>query len=593
MYKNSIQVRNVYKNYHKKENILNGINLTVKIGEIYALIGASGCGKTTLLNCMMGMYKIDSGKIEIFNQNVEFKKTSKLANSIGFMSQQISFVSQLTIQETLEYFGNLHFITRKALKERILSISELLELPSLKTFVGNLSNSEKRRVSFAATIIHIPKLLILDEPTVGLDLEFGNKIWNFFNEQTSKNNLTILITTHCMNEVAKADCCGFMMNGKLIVEEKPNILLEKFNVETLYEVYYLLCLNSNQYQFICEENDDNALKLECRNTEFYTKFRLSIIKGIIVKDFHRFKRSFTEIFLIFMTMFVLSWLHITLLGQYPDDIKLGIINHENFNCKNETVPNECGNLHFSCSFLGQINGVKKIFYESNQKAFQDFKKSRISSLMIINENFTNSLINKTFGAHDIEVFLDYSKYHFAIHLKIKIFLTLRDYLLNLTKHCEITDYFMNPYKIEEFLSVKSELDFNFSIPYAPNAIILYSTIAIMTCSVLAIIQCRKCGDWNRSLLNGVQITEIVAAIVFQYLIFAFIISMEAIFCLTYIFKIEFFGNVWLAFILIYIYTINAFLFGFNLSLILDDITSAGYLTMCLFSSLNYISGVIW
>ncbi|KAG5674224.1 hypothetical protein PVAND_004204 [Polypedilum vanderplanki] len=171
------------------------------------------------------MHKIYSGIIKIFNRKIKLKNTSELANSIGFMPQQISLVPELTIKETFEYFANLHSMKQKEFKRQMLMISDLLQLLSLNEFIGNLSGGEQRRVSLAVTIIHNPKLLILDEPTVGLDFELRDKIWNYFREQTKSNDLTVLISTHCMNEIAKCHRCGFMKNGKLIIEEEPKNIL--------------------------------------------------------------------------------------------------------------------------------------------------------------------------------------------------------------------------------------------------------------------------------------------------------------------------------------------------------------------------------
>ncbi|KAG5670619.1 hypothetical protein PVAND_000868 [Polypedilum vanderplanki] len=590
---NSIQVEKVFKAFEKNKNVLNGINLTTKTGGIYALIGSSGCGKTTLLNCIMRMYKVDSGIIKMFDQKIELKKTSELLNFIGFIPQEISLVPQLTIKETFEYFANLHSMNQKKFNMRILMISDLLELPALNEFIGNLSGGQQRRISLAVSFIHDPKVLILDEPTVGLDFELRNKIWNFFYKQTSKNGLSVLITTHCMNEVAKSHRCGFMMNGKIIIEDKPSLIKEKLNVETFDDAFYQLYLKVNQFKV--KRNSVIDLKFKSKNDTIdrnLFKIRLSVIKGLLVKDFHRLKRSYIEAILLFLTTFSWAFLFSITFGHYPNDLKIGVLNYEAYNCENYSIVQDGRNMKLSCEYFDQIHGVEKNFYNSQRDAIQDLKNRKIISLITVNENFSNSLITKSQEIHDLEIFLDYSDYYFAIYMKYKICDTFRDFLHYQSKKFRIRRFYLNIYNIE-YLYMQSTSIFKFIKSVATSDIILLSSIAMISSSVIAIIQSRVDGIWNRSLLNGVQTSEIIIAYLIQYSCYAIITSIELILSLKFIFQIEIIGNVWLAFTLIFINAMNVFLFGFNVSIISKDVTIAGYTGIGLLVILNSLSGIIW
>lgn len=258
------------------------------------MVGASGCGKTTFLNCLLGMQKIDKGEIKISNQKVEYQNISKLTKVIGFMPQQISLASQLSINETFNYFACLQLIDEKTFKERSEMLFELLWLPSKDSLIGKLSNGQQRRVSFAVAVLHDPKLLILDEPTVGIDFELRERIWNFLHQQSSEKILTILFTTQYLSETARAHYCGFLRNGNLIVENSHDKILEQFNVENIDEAFYkICCLDQNQKPI-------NIESLDCQknHTKFPTEFkkdhsiiRFQKVKGLMIKEWQRIKKS--------------------------------------------------------------------------------------------------------------------------------------------------------------------------------------------------------------------------------------------------------------------------------------------------------------
>jgi ABC-type multidrug transport system ATPase subunit len=216
------------------------------------LVGASGCGKTTLFNCILGMYKIDGGEIKIFNKKVE---ASNFQHVIGYMPQKTSLVPELTILEMLHYFANMQLMKRAAFEDRFAMISELLELPAGNSMIRNLSGGEQRRLSLAVAIIHDPLLLILDKPTVGLDFELCDKIWKFLHRQSSEKGLTVLITTHYLSAAAKAHRCGFMRNGVLIAEDEPLRILEHLNAETMDEAFYQLCSKGAEDKTLWCRND--------------------------------------------------------------------------------------------------------------------------------------------------------------------------------------------------------------------------------------------------------------------------------------------------------------------------------------------------
>ena len=135
----------------------------------YGLLGASGCGKTTLLSCIVGRRSFDSGEVYVFGGEPGTKESGIPGPRVGYMPQELALYGEFTIKETLEYFGRIYKLPNAFVKSQMDFLFKLLDLPPGHRYVKTLSGGQQRRVSFAVALFHDPELLILDEPTVGLD----------------------------------------------------------------------------------------------------------------------------------------------------------------------------------------------------------------------------------------------------------------------------------------------------------------------------------------------------------------------------------------------------------------------------------------
>ncbi|XP_074596549.1 ABC transporter G family member 20-like [Brevipalpus obovatus] len=239
----AVYIRNVdlsYRKFAERATVLSGVNVNVPKGSIYGLLGPSGCGKTTILKCIMGLKLPDTGTIRVFGYEPGTPESGLPGCGVGFMPQEIALQQDLTITETWTYFGRINYMNSSAITERIKEMAEMLELKPCDKLVGNLSGGQKRRVSFGSTIIHRPRLVILDEPTVGVDPILRSRIWQELNHLTS-NGITIIITTHYIEEARQADVVGFMRRGTVMLESSPASLLSYFSVDSLELVFLKLC----------------------------------------------------------------------------------------------------------------------------------------------------------------------------------------------------------------------------------------------------------------------------------------------------------------------------------------------------------------
>lgn len=150
---------------------------------------------------MVGTKKLDSGTIRILNGSVGERKSK-----IGFMPQDVALVEEFTIKELISFFGAIYGLEKTEIDERLQFLLDLLELPDANAYIKNCSGGEKRRVSFAVCLVSQPEILILDEPSVGLDPLLRCKIWDFLEFITKTGQTTVVITTHYLEEAKQANC---------------------------------------------------------------------------------------------------------------------------------------------------------------------------------------------------------------------------------------------------------------------------------------------------------------------------------------------------------------------------------------------------
>lgn len=246
------------------------------------------------------MKQLECGSIHVLGHEVKFERPPKIAHLIGYMPQSTALIPELTIRETLYYFGNIFQMKEQVLKQRYEMIKELLELPSDNQRIELLSGGQKRRVSIAASIIHNPIILILDEPTVGLDSLLREKIWHFLLDATRTSKLSVIITTHYISEAEQADRCGLMRDGALLAEDSPKNIMTRFEATSLDEAFLNLCLlkksiPKTQTDCLCINDDTNEkIVINDETVESFEKrkkFSSQTIGAILTKEYIRLKRQ--------------------------------------------------------------------------------------------------------------------------------------------------------------------------------------------------------------------------------------------------------------------------------------------------------------
>lgn len=219
-----VSVRNYHQSFGKR-SILSNLNFQIQKGEIVGLIGPSGSGKTTLIKTLIGLQRPTQGEVHVLGHQ---QPTLKVSKEIGYMAQSDALFEDLSARGNLAYFGKLYGLRKDILKNRVNFVLAFVDLlKDADRPVRYFSGGMKRRLSLAISLVHQPPFLLLDEPTVGIDPTLKQLFWKEF-ESLRENGVTLLITTHIMDEAERCDRLFLIQNGQLVVNGTPDMLKQKF-----------------------------------------------------------------------------------------------------------------------------------------------------------------------------------------------------------------------------------------------------------------------------------------------------------------------------------------------------------------------------
>jgi ABC-2 type transport system ATP-binding protein len=215
------------------------ISLTVETGEIFGFLGANGAGKTTAIRMLCGLLLPTSGK-GIVNGFDIYEESEKIKKSIGYMSQKFSLYKDLTGHENLWFYGSVYQIPSRDLRKRMDELSESLELAEfIDRLAGSLPIGWRQRLALAASLLHRPQILFLDEPTAGVDPVFRRRFWDIL-YRLAEEGTTLFVTTHYMDEAEFCQRISIMHQGKIIKLGNPQELIKRYQQNTLQDLFVYL-----------------------------------------------------------------------------------------------------------------------------------------------------------------------------------------------------------------------------------------------------------------------------------------------------------------------------------------------------------------
>ncbi|XP_012522405.1 ABC transporter G family member 20 isoform X2 [Monomorium pharaonis] len=646
----AVCVRRAFKKYGSKNNphiVLDGLNMTVPKGVIYGLLGASGCGKTTLLSCIVGRRRLNSGEIWVLGGRPGSKGSGVPGPRVGYMPQEIALYGEFSIRETFIYFGWCAGMTTEQVDDKLIFLLKFLQLPSENRFVKNLSGGQQRRVSLAAAILADPELLILDEPTVGVDPILRQSIWDYLVQMTKDGNKTIIITTHYIEETRQANIIGLMRNGKFLAEESPSKLMEMHRLDTLEEVFLKLSKrqnlglrrrssilssitgvppeNSNDVDEMSGEFGDNVSISSRRKSVIivddgnlpglppeeegdsskYSVINLKHMKALIWKNFLWMWRNVGIMMFIFglpvgqIILFCLS------IGKDPMGLKLAIVNNELNNSMQPCIPGTgCGGSGLSCRYLEHLQRktLRLLPYDSEDEARNAVTKGWAWGAITFPSNYSDALMARVNNGRDtadwdvdfseMKIVLDMSNQQIGQLLQRDLLYAYQDFAREVTVACNYSDK-VTSIPINFKTPVYGPQDPNFTDFAAPGiilTILFFLSVALTSGSMLLE---RNEGLLERSLVSGLTGTEILfGQVITQFIVVLGQCTMVLVVAFA-IFNITCEGDIGWISLLNILTGVCGMSFGFVIAIICDNERSATYMAMGSFLPIVMLCGIIW
>lgn len=229
----AVEIHDLHKRFGQLQ-VLQGLSLSIERGITYGLLGPNGAGKTTLIRTIVGLIKPDQGRITVLDMPVPSKEVMR---RIGYMTQSVALYDELTVRQNIAFFGAIGGLRNPELRRAVDEMTGLVDLAGrADSRVRELSGGMKQRCSLACALVHRPEVVLLDEPTVGVDPQLRVQFWAYF-KQLNRQGVTLIVSSHVMDEAERCDRLGFMRQGRLLAEGKSSDLRQRAGTATLEEAF--------------------------------------------------------------------------------------------------------------------------------------------------------------------------------------------------------------------------------------------------------------------------------------------------------------------------------------------------------------------
>lgn len=289
---NIIEIKQLNKSFGEIKAVRD-LSFCVKKGELFAFLGINGAGKSTTINIMCAQIPKDSGSVTFNGVSID-EDENLIKTEIGVVFQNSLLDGKLTVYDNLECRASLYGITKVGFKKRLNELSEILDFKDLlKRPIEKLSGGQRRRIDIARALLHKPKILILDEPTTGLDPQTRKLLWNVVDDLRKKENMTVFLTTHYMEEAAEADYVVIINKGQIVAEGSPLALKNTYTGD--YITIYGIDENTVKTLSVKYERIKNGFRIFVPNTAAATE--LIVKHPLIFKDYEITKGKMDDVFL--------------------------------------------------------------------------------------------------------------------------------------------------------------------------------------------------------------------------------------------------------------------------------------------------------
>ena len=625
----AVRCRRLCRSYGNTR-ILHSLNLTVPAGSIYALLGPSGCGKTTLLHCLTGRLKAHSGSVLVLGAEPNTPGSSVPGESVGYMPQELALYEEFSIAQNFLFYGKLFGMTRQAIDERTAWLLDFLHIPASSRSIKKLSGGQRRRVSLACALLHSPPLLLLDEPTVGVDPLLRSRIWSHL-ATLSQQGTTIIITTHYIEEARQAHYVGFMRNGRILEEGQPDELIGRYEARTLEDVFLKLCTRQEEIgedkeggQEVSkaeeaerrrQEEEDEALDEESGRSVNQSSInatesslspshskpapststtvasylpRWQYLSACIWRNLMRFRNNLPALLFVFLLPSIQICLFCIAIGRNPSDLPFGVVNRD-----------PAGN--YSARYVdGLVHaGLDVRMYDSESQARTDGRANEIWGYSVVPANYTRNLQRLAFGgAYDdgciIRYAIDQSDFQIAAYLTNSIVGAYTQTVQSLIPPpANSTSSAGAPLPLQADEPLYGTRDSSFTDFIAPGMIITIAFSQSIGLTALVFVVDSKSGVMDRGWSAGIRANEVMLSHSATQLLILTVQIWILLFFGQVVFELPMEGSIVLVFVITLLLAFAGVMYGLVIAAVCSEERQAMQLALGSFFPALLLSGVIW
>ncbi|XP_035703691.1 ABC transporter G family member 23 isoform X2 [Folsomia candida] len=544
------------------------------------------------------------------------------------MPQEFSLLNPLTIAELLKYFGMIYGMENAEIENRVKFLQCFLDLPPIHSPIHDLSGGQKRRVSLATAMIHNPPLLVLDEPTVGLDPLLRQRIWTHLNQISKEAGTTIILSTHYIEETKRCDKIGFMRGGQLLAEDSPKSLMSKFMTDNMERVALDLCRQDEKFQRTWEHSFSGEFQEELSLTS-YRKVctspngvvksiaqpmipakpdHVKILCALFMKWWHRQRRDLRLVVSEFLLPVMVVVMLQNIFGVPPKNVKMGVIFPNEISsiseyCNNSQTGSGCLENTGICNFLDKFNNSEFTWIPTSSfdAGLEQVKFGRTFSFMHFPSNFSSHLKNRmllrnfadnhTIHGSLISVKMDESNIISSAWVKNVLIEKFMSFVRSIASACSVNKVTVShPIK---FNAIYGNIELGNLISYIQPGIIIFMIFS-QSCGFAPLwVEDRLGGLDDRDYVAGVSIWHgLVSNFLFHSLLA--VVEIALLFgILAGFYGMEIKGSWYLAMALVFLTATCGLTCSWMIAALRDGLLETIFIALFFSLTQEFSSGVIW
>lgn len=633
----AVAARGLRFTYKGGDDVLCDLNMSVPRGRVYALLGPSGCGKSTLLRCVLGQLCPSNGQIRVLGAAPGTRGCSVPGPAVGYMPQDTALEEELTVAEVFRFYGRLYGMADERVNERATWLMNFLNLPLRKrrSLVKTLSGGQKRRLSLCVALLHEPRLLILDEPTVGVDPVLRTKIWGLLMQLCRESDVTVVVTTHYIQEASSAHRVGLMREGRLLAEHSPEALVAASGEAHLEAVFLRLCRHqdraSDPLPATLAQLTDGSDGREAAGggklgdvpgppssgkggAAASTCCRRSIVGAIVYRGMRRLQHN--PGFLAFQ--FLLPAIQMTLfciaIGAPPEHLAFGVVNHDvgvggSGASSIHLADRFVANLNVNSTSDGSFGTVGSQTFDVTEfddigDAVSAVRAGKSWGVLSFGSNYTSDVLKRyspggappspsVVAGGTANLTMDMSDEQIAVTINTAVLQAYQKTMKDLIDEVMPSMASLASPPINELPPVYGERNPSFTSFVAPGIMVSISFGQSIGLTAIAFVLDKKRGTLERLWATGMKPAEVLLGSLISQVVVLVVQMLCLLFVALVVFDVPHVGPVYAVLLVVTLLGIGGMSFGLCISAFVSEVEEAMQASLGSFFPVFLLSGIIW